>query len=335
MSKFIALSLFATLTATMLATSPATAQEKPTLTIYTYDAFAADWGPAPLLKSGFEASCNCTINFIAASSSIGALRKVQLEGATTQADIVLGLDTSLTGQALATGLFAPHQVDTSSLSVPTNWSSTHFVPFDYGYLALIYNKELLPNPPKSFEQLADKSSGIRFITQDPRSSTPGLGLVLWLKAAYGSDTNEAWPEITPHIVTLTQSWSEAYALFLDGEADMVLSYTTSPAYHRMVENDTRFAAAPFREGHYTQIEVAGILASSPNQPLANDFLTYLISPEAQKIIPTTNWMYPVLASAIPAEFASLHQPEKPLLLDDDAVTRHSGAWIGEMLAAFD
>lgn len=311
------------------------AQDLPTLTVYTYDAFAAEWGPGPQLKQGFETTCNCTLDIIAADSSIGALRKVQLEGQSTKADIVLGLDTSLVGEASATGLFTTHAVDTAALTIPNDWSSNTFVPFDYGYLTMIYNKELLPTPPKSFEQLAGSNLNLKIISQDPRSSTPGLGLVLWLKAAYGGDTNEAWAEISPRIITLTQTWSEAYSLFLDGEADMVLSYTTSPAYHQIIEGDERFAAAPFREGHYTQIEVAGILTSSPNQDLANQFLTYLISEEAQTIIPTTNWMYPVLASAIPNEFADLHQPEKTLLLDDDAVTEHSAAWVAEMLAAFD
>ena len=86
--------------------APAAAEDKPTLTIYTYDAFAADYGPGPGLKAGFEKICNCTVNFVGTDSSIGALRRVQLEGAGTKADILLGLDTSLSGEARATGLFA-------------------------------------------------------------------------------------------------------------------------------------------------------------------------------------------------------------------------------------
>src|SRR5690606_41694380 len=50
------------------------AQDKPNLTVYTYDGFASEWGPGVPLKEGFEAECGCTINFVAADSSIGALR---------------------------------------------------------------------------------------------------------------------------------------------------------------------------------------------------------------------------------------------------------------------
>ena len=56
---------------------------------------------------------------------------------------------------------------------------------------------------------------------------------------------------------MTPGWSEAYGLFTKGEAPMVLSYTTSPAYHMVAENTERYQAAAFREGHYLQIEVAG------------------------------------------------------------------------------
>lgn len=28
--------------------------EKPTLTVYTYDSFAAEWGPGPQIKKNFE-----------------------------------------------------------------------------------------------------------------------------------------------------------------------------------------------------------------------------------------------------------------------------------------
>lgn len=314
-------------------TGAAYAQEKPTLTIYTYDGFAAEWGPGAPLAEGFEKICDCTVDFVAADSSIGALRRVQLEGDTTSADIVLGLDTSVVAEAEATGLFVPHGVDTSSLDLPNGWQSNLFVPFDYGYFAFVYNTETLPNPPGSFEELAQADDDLKIAIQDPRSATPGMGLMLWIKSVYGEDAPAAWQRLAPHILTVTRGWSESYSLFLDGEADMVLSYTSSPAYHIIAEDDRRFAAAPFTEGHYTQIEVAGILQSSPHKELASRFLAWLITPEAQAVIPTTNWMYPVAGIDLPEDFGNLFVPEKALLLDDETVGANTAAWIGEMLGA--
>lgn len=316
-----------------LSAQMALAEDKPQLTIYTYDAFAADWGPAGALKAGFEETCACTVNFVAADSSIGALRRAQLEGDSTTADIILGLDTATVGEARKTGLFAHHNMDISALKVPTNWSSEDFVPFDYGYLAFVYNKEKVATPPKSFEELAD--SDLKIVIQDPRSATPGLSLVLWIKDLYGDKAAQMWSRLADNIVTVTPDWSASYALFLKDEADMVLSYTTSPAYHAVAEDDHRFAAAEFDGGHYMQIEVAGILSSSKNKELASAFLTYLVSAPAQAILPHTNWVYPVvpLPEGIPAGFENLIQPDPALILPEETVFANSRAWIEEMLSA--
>jgi thiamine transport system substrate-binding protein len=318
-----------------LALVPAANASQPRhLNIYTYDAFAAEWGPGPAIKQGFEAICACTLDFVATTSSIGALRRVQLEGAASKADLVLGLDTSLVAEAETTGLFVPHEIDTGASVLPGNWASPMFVAFDYGYFAFVYNREKLANPPTSFEELIAAPPSLRIVLQDPRSSTPGLGLVLWIKAIYGEKAADIWAGLAPRTVSLTKTWSEAYNLFLLGEADMVLSYTTSPAYHLIAENDDAYAAAKFDEGHYLQIEVAGLLKSSKNKDLARQFLSYLISPAAQKIIPTTNWMYPVAPVALPSGFSTLIAPDPALLIEPQPLKENYRTWIDEALAAF-
>lgn len=321
-----------------LAAVPAHAQnttDAPKLTIYTYDAFAAEWGPAGALKTGFEATCGCTVEFVAADSSIGALRRVQLEGTSTSADLVVGLDTAIAGEARATGLFADHGLDLTGLSLPDAWTDQQFVPFDYSHFAFMYDTDKLKTPPKSFEELIALPADVKISIQDPRSSTPGLGLVLWIKAAYGDRASEIWAGLKPHILSMTRDWSESYSLFLDGEADLTLSYTTSPAYHILEEKDDTIKAAMFDEGHLAQIEVAGILKSSKHQQLARDFLTYLTSAAGQKIIPTTNWMFPVidLGADLDPTFATLPQPAKTLTVSDQDIAAHAKDWIDEALTA--
>jgi thiamine ABC transporter, periplasmic binding protein len=313
----------------------ALAQDKPVLTIYTYDGFASDWGPGVPLKAGFEADCECSVNFIAADSSIGTLRRAQLEGESTEADILLGLDTAIAGEARATGLFADHGLDLSHLVLPEPWTDAQFVPFDYSHFAFMHDTDNMPVPPASFEELIALPDSVKIAIQDPRSATPGLGLLLWVKAAYGERAPEIWAGLKPKILTITREWSESYSLFLEGEADMVLSYTTSPAYHIHDEDDHTIKAALFTEGHFPQIEVAGILKSSDQQELARDFLAFLASPDGQQHIPTTNWMFPVvdLGDKLDPAFAGLPQPEKTLTLPEEEITANSAAWIDEMLAA--
>jgi thiamine transport system substrate-binding protein len=132
---------------------------------------------------------------------------------------------------------------------------------------------------------------------------------------------------------VTKGWSEAYGLFLKGEAPMVLSYTTSPAYHVMMENTDRYKAVIFAEGNYLQVEVAARLKNSDQPELARRFLAFLTSRAAQEKLPTTNWMYPVvdLGEALPRAFRDLKLPEKTLLMPSAEVAANRSAWIEEWL----
>lgn len=320
--------------ALLTTTAPlALAGDKPELNVYTYDGFAAEWGPGPGLKAAFEPVCGCTLNFIAADSSIGALRRIQLEGDTTRADVLLGIDTAVAGEARATGLFEDHGLSLSGLTLPIDWTDTAFVPVDYGYFAFEYDKTKLASPPKNFEEL-NAMTDLKILIEDPRADTPGLGLVLWIKAAYGDKAGAIWSGMWPHVVTMAPDWSAAYLLFLKGEADMVLTYTTSPAYHLVAEDNPNYATADFAEGHYTQIEIAGMLKSSPHKDLAKQFLAWLVTPEAQAVIPNTNWMYPVTElPQTPPGFDSLTVPAKTLLLPEADIAVHANDWIGEALDA--
>jgi thiamine transport system substrate-binding protein len=301
---------FVTLAAALAATGAA-AQDRPVLTVYTYDSFASEWGPGPAIEPIFEEACGCDVRYVAAGDGASLLARLQLEGERTQADVVVGLDTNLTAEAAATNLFAQHGLD-PALDLPVEWEDDLFVPFDWGWFAFVHRKEL--EAPTSFVELGD--SDIPVIIQDPRSSTPGLGLVLWVEAAYGDRAGEIWQALADNVVTVTPGWSEAYGLFLEGEADMVLSYSTSPAYHLIAEDDAGFAAAEFEEGHLLQIEVAGRIASTDEPELADAFLRFLLSDAAQEKIPTTNWMYPAVvpASGLPDGFETLIQPETSIIL---------------------
>ena len=286
--------------------------ETPVLKVLTYDSFAADYGPGPAIEKGFEATCGCDLQFVTAGDGAAILARLKLEGTASDADVVVGLDTTLTENASKTNLFAPHGL-TIANDLPVPFSDPDFIPFDWGWFAFVYDKTKLATPPKSFIEL--EKSNLKIVIEDPRSSTPGLGLLMWIKAAYGADSAHIWEGLADHIVTVTPSWDQAYGLFLKGEADMVLSYTTSPAYHLIAEKDDTKAAAPFDEGHYMQIEVAGMLASSKHPDLAKAFLTYLASDEAQAPIPTTNWMYPAKTpkDGLPKGFETLIKPVKSLL----------------------
>ena len=319
--------------AALLVATPLAAADKPELVIYTYTSFTSEWGPGPEIARNFEATCDCTVRFVGAGDGAALLGRLRLEGTRSPADIVLGLDTNLTAEAKATGLFAPHGIEAPALDLPIPWDDDTFLPYDWGYFAFVYDKTKLADPPKSFEDLIASDHSI--VILDPRSSTPGLGLLLWVKDAYGDRAAEIWKGLAPRIVTVAPGWDEGYGLFLRGEVDMALAYTTSPAYHMIAEKDDTKAAAIFDEGQYMQVEVAAMTASSDQPDLARDFLRFMLTDGFQGVIPTTNWMYPAHtpAAGLPAAYGTLAKPTKPLLLSPDEARAEREPALAEWLAA--
>ena len=304
------------------------------LTIYTYDSFVSEWGPGPIVEKIFEDKYEIDLQFIAVDSAATLLNKIILEGENTKADLVLGLDMNLFNAAEKSELFVSHNMKNinNKLTLPLNWESDIFVPYNYGYFAFVYNNKTLKNPPLSMEDLINKTDA-RIVIQDPRTSTPGLGLLTWMKALYGDSAQNKWSQLNKKIIAVTKGWTDAYYnFFMAGEADIVLSYSTSPAAHIMFEENYDISASTFKEGNYISVEFAGILNSSKNKQMANKFLDFMISDDFQKVIPGTNIMYPVTDVEMPEAFNKLEIP-KLLQLDPKDINDNKDAWINEWLNA--
>lgn len=285
-----------------------------TLTVYAPDYFTSEWGPGPTIEAAFEDSCGCEMEFLPGD----LLPRIMLEGQNTRADIVIGLNTDVTAKARSTGLFAPHDQDNGQLELPIDWTDDTFLPFDWAYVSFIYDATKISTPPASFEALRSMPEDQKVVIQDPRSSISGLALILWVKSVYGDQAEAFWQDLAPRILTVTKGWSEAYGLFTDGEAPMVLSYNTSPAYHIAFEEDDTKRAAIFDEGHYGFFELVAKTSTTDN-PNADKFMEFVLSDAFQNAIPMTNFSYPSAqgASEWPEVFANLPAPDKAIFLNED------------------
>ncbi len=305
------------------------------LTIYTYDSFVSEWGPGPIIEKIFEERFKAELNFVSVDSAATLLNKVILEGKSTQADIVLGLDMNLLDAANKSEIFTLHNLENINnlLELPLKWENKKFIPYNYGYFAFVYNNKNFSNPPKSMYELINKTNA-KIVIQDPRTSTPGLGLLTWMKAIYGENAADEWKKLNKKIISVTKGWTDSYYnFFLSGEADIVLSYTTSPAAHIMFEENYDISAAIFEEGNYISIEFAGILETSKNKDLAKQFLEFMLSNEFQSVIPSTNIMYPVTKiKDLPDAFKNLEIP-KYLQLHPEEINNKKEKWIDEWLNA--
>jgi thiamine transport system substrate-binding protein len=102
----------------------------------------------------------------------------------------------------------------------------------------------------------------------------------------------------------------------------------------IAEGTERYRAASFDEGHYLQVEVAGITAAGAENPLAAAFLAFMTGPGFQDVIPETNWMFPAGKTAEPLDpaFDSLVKPTKTLLLSAEEIAENRKAWVDEWLS---
>ena len=116
------------------------------------------------------------------ADGVALLNRVRLEGESTKADIVLGLDTNLTEDAKATGLFAPADIDLAAVKVPGGWSDDTFVPFDYAHFAVVYDTETTDDAAEEPEGTGrgrsrgeDRHRGSAHLDAGPRAGPLGQG----------------------------------------------------------------------------------------------------------------------------------------------------------------
>lgn len=301
------------------------------LTVYTYDSFSADWSAGPKVKAGFEKQFpQCQLNYVAFDNNGTLFNRVRLEGKKTKADVVLGLDHHQMDEAKKLAMFEPNQVDLSKLALPIKWDDRTFLPFDFAKYAFIYDKNKLTNPPKSLKELVERKD-LKVLYQDPRTSSIGRGLLLWVNALYPqTEAQNVWKALSEHTVTVTKGWTEAYGAFLKGEGDLVLSTNTSPIYHILSEQKDNYMATEFSEGGVLQVEVVAKVANR-NNVCADYFLDYLISPEAQADIAKNNVMLPVINSPIESHIDELkkHTKNSPVLDTSTITGDQLKTWINQ------
>lgn len=75
-----------------------------------------------------------------------------------------------------------------------------------------------------------------------------------------------------------------------------------------------------------QVEVAAQLKNSPQPELAQQFMQFMLTPQFQKELPTTNWMYPVIDIPLPAVYEQLPLPKKSLQFSAAEVAKERNAW---------
>ena len=109
---------------------------------------------------------------------------------------------------------------------------------------------------------------------------------------------------------------------------MVVSYETSPAYHRHFEDETRYDNVLFDQAGYLQVEIAGIVRGARNRLNAERLIDFLVSLEFQELIPLSQIMYPIHPDVeLPQAFLDIRRATQTIALDNDLIAARLEQWL--------
>ena len=312
-------------------TSEKTGQDQKTLTVYAYDTFCGDWGAASAVIPAFEEATGIKVNLVSAGAAIEVINKVRLEGEKTQCDVILGITDDVADKAydLLESYNSPYieTIDPKLVFDPQN----RLIPYDYGSFAFVYDTQAGIELPTCLMDLTKEEYKGKVILIDPRTSSVGTGLLMWTYNALGEDWIRWWKTMSKNALTTASGWSSGYGLFTEGEAPIVISYTTSPVYHVMWEDTTRYQALLFTDGHEATIEAAGIVKGTKHREEAQAFIDFLLT-AAQIDLANANSMYPVNGSIeLPAAYDYAPVPEKIFTGSSELVSQLVAQWTEQIV----
>lgn len=303
----------------------AQATSEQVLTVYAYDSFTGDWGAGNDIVKAFEEQTGIKVNLIGVGGAVEMYSKIVYEGKDCPADVVIGISDSINVDQNLFLDWTPSCID--DLSVPKDGN---LLPFDYGFFAFIADMDYFKTHevPQCLEDLTKPEFKGKVILIDPRTSSVGLGLFAWTIQTLGEDGAFSWwKSMKDNALTIGDSWSTSYGLFTEGEAPLVISYTTSPVYHALYEDTDRYQALDFTNGHIKTTEYLGILKSSKNVEKAKQFCEFVLT-QGQEKIAIANTMFPANSSVeLPDAFSIALKPSKVVEYDTHEFVAKTDAYL--------
>jgi thiamine transport system substrate-binding protein len=316
--------------ATGTAESEAAADEpSDSLRVYTYDAFPEALETA--IVNHFASRYDVTVDLQRMQDTGDLYNQTFLERDNPEADVVIGLDNTYVGRAIEADLFQPYRPEAADMLRDEVILDPEFrlTPFDWGHIVLNYDSQEVPNPPQSWEELLDPSLRESIIVMNPATSSPGRNFLLLTIEVFGEDGYlDFWEELKPNILTVTSGWSEGYGLYTQGEAPIVVSYETSPAFHIAYESTDRYKNLILGDVGYGQVEVAGITNGARNVENAQRLIDYILEAQFQEIIPLNQFMYPVNPEVeLPPAFEQVAKAERTVSIPIEQVDESFEEWL--------
>ncbi|USZ67053.1 thiamine ABC transporter substrate-binding protein [Halorussus salilacus] len=298
-----------------------------TLTVATYGSFvdAPSSAPGPWLKETFEERHpDVTVEWATPDNEMNYYIQRAQQGVDIDADLYVGINVDhlirIDEQLGDGGLFA------SSVDALEHYDHVEddlkfdpqqrAVPYDTGYISLVYDGTEVEDP-ETFDALTTDEYAGDLIVQNAQSAATGRAFLLWTIHNRGEENYlDYWEQLVDNDVRILGSWDDAYTAWDEGEAPMVVSYSTDQVYANREGADLDEHQVSFLDGQgYANPEGMARFADAPNPELAEAFMDFVLSAEAQGEIAMRNVQFPA------TDWAELSEEfEEYAKVPDDPVT---------------
>ncbi len=286
-----------------------------------------------------EDTQNIELEIFQADDTGSLVAQLVLTSGNPVADVAVGIDNIFVQRAVEENVFIEYRSPLLE-NVPEQFLLNSFVtPVDYGDVCVNYwraefSGEGKPPAPENLEDLTNPVYRDKFVTEHPETSSPGLAFMLATIAKFGEDGwLDYWRDLRANGLAVTSGWSEAYYGEFTaggGERSIVTSYASSPVAE-VFFGEPQPETAPtgiITDGCFRQIEYAGVLRGTDNEPAARRVIDWLLSDDVQGDIPLQNFVYPVSVFAeLPDVFRS-HAPlvNNPVSLPPEVIAQKRNEW---------
>ncbi|MFK8214857.1 thiamine ABC transporter substrate-binding protein [Haloferax volcanii] len=315
--------------------------ESRTLTVGTYGSFvdAPSSSPGPWLKETFESEFDATLEWQTPDSGVNYYIERGLRGVESGADLYVGLDAQMLvriDRELDEALFSPAEGLSRIDDVKQGLNfdpQGRAVPYDTGYISLVYDETYGDGDfvaPETFDGLLDSEYAGALLAQNPTSSATGQAFLLHTIDAKGEDNYlDYWASLKENDVRVLGNWEDSYNAYSNGEAPMVVSYSTDQVFaaesgEDMARHQIRF----LNDQAYANPEGMAPFADASNPDLAVEFMDFMLRPEVQAEIAVRNVQFPATTTAeLPEDFAQYAQePPEAVTFSYDRLQNNLSDW---------
>jgi thiamine transport system substrate-binding protein len=303
--------------------------------LVTHDSFVL---PKPLIRQ-FEDQSGYHLIVHAAGDGGTLTNKLVLTQGDPTGDVAFGVDNTFATRALDADVFAPYDV-----ALPPG-ASRFLLPGDDHRLAPIDNGNVCVNvdttwfaahhvpAPKSLGDLVQPAYRDLLAVPGATTSSTGLAFLLGTIGRYGNGWTDYWQKLLANGALVTDGWSQAYETDFTqggghGDRPIVVSYDSSPA-DTVPKGSSTSTTSALLDTCFRQVEYAGVLTGAANVQGARAFVDFLLSPDVQKALPESMYVFPVRSGTpLPPTWAKFAvQPQHPFSVSPARISANRDTWL--------